>query len=84
MTHEQHARILWRSWGRNLRRARSGRFTQEQLAEELGVTQSSISEWETGERDIPDAMKFRICDVLGRSLADLFPWPDFMPPERRD
>ena len=46
-------------------------FTQETLAEKVGVTRQAIAKWEAGET-IPDLERARlIADVLGVSLDDL-------------
>lgn len=47
-------------------------MTQVQFAEKLGVTNKSVSKWETG-KCLPDAHLFRdICMILGISLNELF------------
>lgn len=46
-------------------------LTQEQLAEALGVSQRSISRWETG-KTMPDySLLPNICEVLGITVAEL-------------
>ncbi len=47
-------------------------LTQEQLAEKLGVTNRSISRWETG-KTVPDISLYeKICRELGITIAELF------------
>lgn len=47
------------------------KLTQEQMGERLGVTQKTISRWETG-RNMPDiSMLPAICDVLDINIAEL-------------
>ena len=47
-------------------------LTQEQLASKLGVTQKSVSRWETG-RNLPDASVFEpLCSTLGITINELF------------
>ena len=47
------------------------KMTQSDLAEKLGVTDKSISNWENG-RNMPDLSLFKpICDVLGITINDL-------------
>ena len=47
-------------------------FTQDDLAELLGITQKSVSRWETG-KNLPDASLFKpLCDTLGISINELF------------
>ena len=55
---------------RELRKAAG--FTQERFAEAMGVTQSTVSQWESG-RVLPDTAKLpKMAEVLGCSIADLF------------
>ena len=47
-------------------------LTQEQLAEQLGVTSKSISKWENG-NCLPDASKYKsLCEILGITVNELF------------
>lgn len=47
-------------------------FTQAKLAEAIGVTQSTVSQWENS-RALPDTAKLpRLADALSCSVADLF------------
>lgn len=47
-------------------------FTQVKFAEAMGVTQSTVSQWESG-RALPDTAKLpKLAEVLGCSIADLF------------
>lgn len=51
---------------------RERKITQEQLAELLGVTNKSISKWETG-NCLPDPSKYNLlCEILGISINELF------------
>ncbi len=45
-------------------------FTQEQIAECMDVDQTTVSKWKNGERDISDVQFFKLCAVLGYSMAD--------------
>lgn len=46
-------------------------LTQEQLGERVGVSQRTVSRWETG-RNMPDySLLFPICEVLGVNVAEL-------------
>ena len=48
------------------------KITQEQLAEQLGVTSKSISKWETG-NCLPDASKYKpLCEILDITVNELF------------
>ncbi|MBQ4083865.1 MAG: helix-turn-helix transcriptional regulator [Bacteroidaceae bacterium] len=58
--------------GRNLRFLReANRFTQEQVAECLGITRSAYSNYELGEREMPIDVLERAADLLGIEL-DMF------------
>ena len=47
------------------------KLTQSELAEKLGVTDKSVSNWENG-RNMPDLSLFKpLCEVLGISINDL-------------
>ena len=47
------------------------KITQEKLAERLGVTEKSVSNWENG-RNMPDLSLFKpLCDELGITINDL-------------
>lgn len=47
-------------------------ITQEQLAEELNVTNKAVSKWETG-NCLPDASLYEpLCSILGISISELF------------
>jgi transcriptional regulator with XRE-family HTH domain len=61
-------------------RKRRGPITQERLAELIGGDQSTISRIERGKVDLSDDMKSRIAGALGCMPADLFPYPDVVPP----
>ena len=51
---------------------REKQITQEQLAEQLGVTSKSVSKWETG-NCLPDASKYKpLCKILGITFNELF------------
>lgn len=51
-------------------------LTQAEFAEQVGVTQSAVSEWERGLSSPRDLLKTRIARVLGiTNPIDLFPFP---------
>ena len=65
--------IEGREWARSGRGARIRRvagITQAQLARELGVTSTSISRWERGERVPRDRQAARYAQVL-KTLAEI-------------
>ena len=68
-----------RAWGERVRKRR-GPITQEQLAELIGGDQSTIIRIERGKVDLSDDMKWKIAGALGCTPADLFPYPDVVPP----
>lgn len=57
----------------NLRRLRLGRgYTQERLAEEMGVSAQSVSRWECG-NTLPDVLQLpRLARIYGTTVEDLF------------
>lgn len=50
-------------------------MSQEKLAEEIGSTKSSISRWESGERDITLSALAAIAEALNCSVAELIDDP---------
>jgi transcriptional regulator with XRE-family HTH domain len=82
MTREQS---VWAIWGLRIaaRRKEAG-YTQSSLAERLHVTQGTVSKWENGTLAPDDASKFRLAEVLDRTVNELFEWPLILPPERQD
>ena len=53
-------------------RRRANGWTQNQLAEMLGITNKAVSKWETG-RSMPDLSLFpQLCNLLGITLNELF------------
>jgi DNA-binding transcriptional regulator YiaG len=51
-------------------RERAG-LTPGRLAERLGVTHHTIRSWETGERPVRKAWRFKLAEALGCSVADV-------------
>ena len=63
-------------WGQRIRVARAdAQLTQEELARRTNIAQPTLSAWERGYGAPNDVTKFRLADALGRTIADLFPWP---------
>jgi transcriptional regulator with XRE-family HTH domain len=59
--------------GGRLREARQGRdMTQEDVAREAGLTKSFVSAVERGETSPSIGSLYRLCEVLGVSIAELF------------
>ena len=56
----------------SLRRRRERlKMSQRMLADELGVDQSSVAKWESGERRPSAPMLIRLMDLLGLGLSDV-------------
>lgn len=51
-------------------------LTQKQLGERLGVSDVTVSRWETGERKADKDVLAAICEALGIPLAAIFRHPD--------
>tara|TARA_R110002050_G_scaffold237585_1_gene373623 strand:+ start:49696 stop:49920 length:225 start_codon:yes stop_codon:yes gene_type:complete len=63
------------SFGKNLRRLRKSKgFTQEFLANEIGVEISQISRIERGIINTSISNAFRIAKVLDIKISELFEW----------
>ena len=63
---------LLRDVGRRVAEARAKRgFTQEQLAEAIGIQPVTMSRWETGDRALSITTLANIADALGVGLGDL-------------
>lgn len=61
-----------RDIGERIRRLRKERgMTQEQLAEDVGVSRSAVAQWETGRAGQLTTNLARIADVLGVGLEHL-------------
>lgn len=68
------AQSLQSRHGQNLRGCRlSKNLKQRELASELGISQQTLSFWETGRSAIPDAYKVRIGELLDADPTGLFP-----------
>lgn len=58
--------------GERIRQARQARgLTQEQLAEEVGVSRSAVAQWETGRAGQVTGNLTRIAEVLGTGMDQL-------------
>lgn len=47
-------------------------LTQKQLADILGVSNSSVVEWESGKREIPLRHLMKLAELSGLSISDIF------------
>ena len=58
--------------GKNIHKFRKQKgYTQSELAERLGVKNTTVSNWETGDNNPPADLLGNICDVLGISASEL-------------
>lgn len=57
-------------WGRKLRQARRrAGLAQYEVGQKVGVTQSTVSAWETGDLEVSDAMRLRLAVCLEAPLG---------------
>ena len=49
----------------------NSRLTQAELAEKLGVSRSTVIDWEKGNREIKTAYLIAFCHVTGFSVDDI-------------
>lgn len=76
MTTDTPARLVAKSWGRQLRTARRAKFaTQEAFAAALQRDQSWISRYERGEATWTPEVMLLFAATLDRPVAELFAWP---------
>ena len=54
-------------------------YTQEQLAERLGVSAQSVSKWETGANPPDIALLPQLAELFGITVNDLLTDPDALP-----
>ena len=47
-------------------------MTQKQLAEKLGVKNTAVSNWENGQNSIDTELLFRVCDVFGVTINQIY------------
>lgn len=73
MISERQTNLLYELVGRSVRKRRKGRFSQEELADLIGVTRTSITNLEFGRQRIPLHQLMSIADALGCQINDLLP-----------
>ena len=74
MITEQQTILLYRLIGRRvLKRRKEQRFSQEELADLIGVSRTSITNLEHGRQRIPLHQLVGVADALGCEFADLLP-----------
>jgi transcriptional regulator with XRE-family HTH domain len=72
MTNRQSNEALDKHFGRNLNMLRGIKgFTQDQLAEKIGVTFQQVQKYENGSNRIAASTAVRICEALGVKLNQL-------------
>ncbi len=63
-----------RLWGSNIRRFRQAHgLTQNDLADEVGVSQATVARWEDGRFEPSRSRKVILAEVLKVDVAVLFP-----------
>jgi len=67
-------RLLYTSIGACLKAQRQAlRFTQQHLAERLGVERTSVANIESGMQRPPVHLLYRYCDIFQMEIGDLLP-----------
>lgn len=64
---------LYKELGRRLRDYRKGRFTQEALADKIGLERTSITNIERGAQKVPLHTLYRICNALSIDVRAVLP-----------
>jgi transcriptional regulator with XRE-family HTH domain len=58
-------------------------MSQKELAEKVGVAKSAVSNWEAGQNSIDTERLFLVCEILGKSIYDMYAPPHATsPPEK--
>ena len=47
-------------------------LTQKQLAQKLGVQNTAVSNWENGQNSIDTELLFRVCDIFGITINQIY------------
>ena len=71
-------RKLLKLIGEKIQNSRKGKLTQEQLAKDLKMTRTSITNIETGNQGVQIDTLWQIADILGASIQELLPTKDEM------
>ena len=76
---DEHTRIkLLKLIGKKIQISRKGKLTQEQLAKELKLTRTSVTNIEAGNQGVQVDTLWQISDILGVSIQELLPTKDEM------
>lgn len=68
--------LIHRDWGKRIVRGRRALgLSQGALAKALGVSQQTVSRWETGDGGPKDEHKILIASALRQEPGELFPLP---------
>jgi transcriptional regulator with XRE-family HTH domain len=73
MTASRQDILLYRMIGSRIRSLRRTKYTQEELANLIGVSRTSITNLESGRQRAPVHLILRIAAALGCEVADLLP-----------
>ncbi len=66
-------RDFYRDLGSRIRTKRANRFTQQMLAERVGLSRAAIANIELGRQGVPTHMLARFAEALDVALIDLLP-----------
>ncbi|MFN8552533.1 MAG: helix-turn-helix transcriptional regulator [Candidatus Obscuribacterales bacterium] len=67
-------KLLYQKLGEELKKRRKGiPLSQEQLAKEVGIERTSVTNIEAGRQKAPLHVLYEVCKVLGVELTDLLP-----------
>lgn len=68
---------LQTQWGRRIRAARNrAGLSLRETARRADIDKGQLSRAETGDTGLGDGARIRLASVLGRSVNELFPYPD--------
>lgn len=73
MITEPTINLLYRHVGREIGRRRRGKFTQQQLADIIGVSRTSVTNLEKGRQRVPLHYLLHLAEVLACEISDLLP-----------
>jgi transcriptional regulator with XRE-family HTH domain len=73
MISQRQTDLLFKLVGRRVQKRRKGRYSQEELADLIGVSRTSITNLERGRQRIPLHQVAGIAHALGCEISDLLP-----------
>lgn len=77
---EAQAQALHRSWGQRIKAKRQGRYSQDQLAVLVGISQAQLSRIERGIHPPTDEQKWAFAGAFFMTVEELFPYQAVVPP----